>query len=197
MDLGLLLGTGWASGVNLYAAAALLGIGGRADWLDAGALENPAVIAVAIGMYVVEFFADKIPFVDNTWDAIHTIIRPLGAAMLGATLVGVEQDVTSWAQGSAALGTAGVAFASHAVKATTRLALNASPEPVTNVAASVAEDALVAGVIALAIANPLIAAVVVVVLLVAGIALAVGLWRLARTAREQLRRRRDARRARA
>jgi hypothetical protein len=96
--------------------------------------------------------ADKIPYVDDVWDVLHTAIRPLGAAVLGALLSG--EDVSDLA---AAFGTGGLAFASHAVKATTRVAINASPEPVSNSLVSLAEDGLVAGVVALAVTHPLIA----------------------------------------
>ncbi len=187
MDLGLLLGTGWASGVNLYAVVSILGLAGRMDWFDAPeALTNPIVIGVALAMYGVEFFADKIPFVDNAWDVAHTVIRPLGAALLGAALAGNELDATIWNELGAGAGSGALALASHATKATARLAINTSPEPVTNIVASVAEDSLVVGIVLLAINNPLLAGIAVVVLLILGAIALVGLWRAAMAVRRRV-----------
>ncbi len=192
MDLGLLLGTGWASGINLYAVTVLLGLTGRAGWFEAPeVLQHPAVIAVAGVLYLVEFVADKVPYLDNAWDVAHTAIRPLGAAFLGMALAGTDLEAGLAAELGAGAGTGLLALASHATKATARLALNSSPEPVTNVVASVAEDSLVAGVVLLAVTNPLLAGLAAVVLLVSGVAVMVAVWRAAARVRARLRRRRD------
>lgn len=191
MELGLLMGTGWAAGVNLYAVVALLGLAGRLDWLDVpGALGHPAVLALAVGMYAVEFVADKVPYLDNLWDVAHTVVRPVGAALLAVAFVGLERDASALLQGSAAVGSGALALASHAVKATARLALNSSPEPVTNIGTSLVEDSLVATVVFLAITNPALAVAAVVLLLVAGTAVLVLTVRAARAALKSLRERR-------
>jgi hypothetical protein len=176
--IGLVAGSGWASGVNLYAAVALLGLLGRSGLGTVpDALMRTDVIAIAAGMFVLEFVADKIPFFDSLWDAVHTVIRPLGAVALGALLAG---DAETWQQAVAALGSGGLASASHLTKATTRLAVNTSPEPASNIGISLLEDGLVAGVIWLALTNPLLALGLVVVLLMGGAVLTVALIGLAR-----------------
>lgn len=190
--IGLVTGSGWASGVNLYAAVALLGILGRYGLGPAPeTLMRTDVIVVALGMFAVEFVADKIPFLDSLWDAVHTVIRPLGAAAVGALVTG---EAETWQQVGAALGSGGLATASHVAKATTRLAINTSPEPASNIGASLVEDGLVAVVIWLAITNPVLAIALVSVLLVAGTLLTVVLVSAARRAL-RARRERRARRA--
>jgi Flp pilus assembly pilin Flp len=165
---GLIAGSGWASGINLYGVVALLNIYGR---LGLGDIEIPDVLmrtdvlVVALIMYALEFVADKIPYLDNVWDLIHTAIRPLGAAVLGLILVG---DASGLAQTFAGVGSAGLALTSHTAKSTTRLAVNTSPEPVSNAVVSLAEDGLVAALIFFAVEYPLVAGIVVVVLIVAG-----------------------------
>lgn len=183
--LGTIAGSGWAAGLNLYAVALLLGIFGRL-----GALEVPEVLTrtdvmIAAGvLYAIEFVADKVPYLDNVWDAVHTVIRPLGAAALGALWVGSE-DVTT--QLASAGGSGVLALISHTTKATSRAAINTSPEPASNIVASLFEDGLVAGVVALAVYNPVLALVAVIVLLIAGTALMVVLWKAARKAWRSLR----------
>ncbi len=191
MDLGLLLGTGWASGVNLYAVVALLGLTDRMGWFEAPEiLTNPVVIGLAVAMYAVEFVADKVPFLDNAWDVAHTFIRPVGAALVGAALAGQEIDASLLSELTAGAGSGALAFASHATKATARLAINTSPEPFTNIAASIAEDSLVAAVVLLAINNPLLAGIAVVLLLILGAVAMVALWKVAITVRQKVRARR-------
>jgi hypothetical protein len=191
MDLGLwalIAGTGWASGVNLYLVASLLGLAGRLGLLHVpGVLTRTDVLAVAIGMFLLEFLADKIPLLDSLWDAAHTVIRPVGATLVGYALAG---DVAGWEQLSGAATSGALALASHLTKATIRAAINTSPEPVSNVVASVAEDGMVVGVIALAVATPLLALVVVGLLLVAGTFVATALFSAARRGRERIRARR-------
>ena len=162
-SLGVLLGSSWASGVNLYLTVAGLGIVHRFDWIqlpgNMDVVSNPLIILLAIALYVVEFFADKIPFVDSAWDSVHTFIRPLGGAALGYMAMADNGPVV---QTAVALLTGSVSMDSHLTKATTRVAINTSPEPVTNSVASVTEDAAVAGVLFLIVKHPIIAAILVV-----------------------------------
>ena len=140
-QLGLAMGTAWTSGINLYATVAALGIAQAAGLvhLPPGleVLANPAVITIAVVMYFVEFFADKVPYVDSGWDAVHTFIRVPAGALLAARAIGPTDPALEVV---AALAGGSVALASHGTKAATRLAINASPEPFTNWAASIAED---------------------------------------------------------
>lgn len=165
--LPLVFSSGWASGVNAYAVVLLLGLLGRFASVDSvpHALTRTDVLVAAGALYAVEFVADKIPYVDSLWDAVHTVIRPTTGAVLGVLLSGDADTL-----GQAALaGTGGLsALASHAVKAGLRLAINTSPEPVTNITTSVAEDFTVAGVISLAVFHPVPAAIIALVLLVVG-----------------------------
>lgn len=174
MDLGLIAGTGWASGLNVYAVALILGLMGR--FADAPIPEEltstPVLIASGV-LYLIEFFADKVPYLDNIWDAIHTVIRPVAAGWIGFLLAG-EAGISE----VLGAGTSGaLALSAHATKATTRAAVNVSPEPVSNIGLSVFEDGIVAGMVALALTFPLLALIVAIVLAVAGGVLVVKLWR--------------------
>jgi len=159
-NLGLLLGGSWASGVNLYLTIAGLGIADKLGWVslpgDMDAISNPIVILTALLLYGIEFFADKIPYVDSAWDSIHTLIRPLGSGMLAYM---ATANIGPVAQIPAALLGGGVAMDSHLTKASSRVAINASPEPITNSVASVTEDSLVIGMLWLIIKHPIISAV--------------------------------------
>jgi hypothetical protein len=161
-NIGVLLGSSWASGINLYMTVALLGIADKAHWItlpgSMKALSNPLIIIVAILMYVVEFVADKIPFVDSAWDTIHTFIRPLGGAALGFL---AAANVGPAVQIPVALVTGAVAMDSHLTKATTRVAIN-STAPGANIVASVTEDAAVFGVLYFAIKHPVLTGLFVV-----------------------------------
>src|SRR5262250_3625191 len=163
-SLSLALGTAWASGINLYATVAALGIAGRTEMIqlppELQVLTHPAVIAVACIMYVIEFFADKVPLVDSGWDVLHTFIRIPAGALLAARAVG---DVNPALELAALLAGGTVALAAHGTKATVRLAVNVSPEPFSNWFASVGEDLSVLGGIWLIFHHPL-----VMVLLVLG-----------------------------
>ncbi|NHZ70459.1 MAG: DUF4126 family protein, partial [Proteobacteria bacterium] len=128
-------------------------------------------------LFVVEFVADKIPYLDNVWDAVHTVIRPLGAAAVGAVLVG---DATSVVTAVSAVVAGGLALNAHAAKASTRLAVNTSPEPVSNVALSLIEDVSVAALMALALSYPVVTVIVVVALVVSAGALTFWLFRTLR-----------------
>lgn len=130
-------------------------------------------------LFLLEFVVDKVPYLDNVWDAIHTVVRPLGAGALGAVVAGQSETI------GAALGAAvaaALALDAHSAKATTRLAVNTSPEPVSNVAVSLFEDVSVAGLVVLAVTYPVVTVIVVAVLVVGATAITVWLWRVARRA---------------
>jgi len=172
---GLLAGSGFAAGLNLYLVTLLLGIAGRLDWADIPeALQRTDVMITAGVLYAVEFVADKVPYVDNLWDGLHTLIRPVGAAALGYVLAG---DVSSIGQGVSAAVMGALALSAHSAKATTRAAVNTSPEPFSNIALSLFEDGLAAGLVALALQFPAVAIVVVVILVVAAFYIVNRLWR--------------------
>ena len=167
-SLSLAFSSGWASGVNAYLVVLVLGIADRVGDLAQvpDALGRWDVLAIAAFMYAMEFVADKIPYVDSTWDVISTAIRPTVGAVIGVLLAGDADTLDQAVSGTVGGGTA---LASHLVKAGSRLAINASPEPVTNVLASLGEDVAVLGVVWFAIENPRAAAAI------AGVFLAVGL----------------------
>jgi hypothetical protein len=174
--VALVAGSGWAAGVNLYLTVGLLGLAGRFDLVAVPeALTNPWVIGTAFAVFAAEFVVDKIPYLDSAWDAIHTFVRPAGAAFLGAVLAG---DASALLQAGAASGSGLLALASHAAKATTRAAINTSPEPFTNITASLTEDVLVAAVVVLALSYPEVALVVAATLLVLGLLALRRVWRL-------------------
>lgn len=185
--LPLVFTSGWASGVNAYATVLLLGLLGRYGGLDAvpAGLQRTDVLVAAALLYAIEFVADKVPYIDSTWDAVHTAVRPTVGAVIGLLAAG-EADSLETALLTA---TGGVtALLSHLVKAGLRLAVNTSPEPASNIAVSLAEDFSVAGVIALAVAAPWMAAGIAALLLVAGVLLVV---LLASRIRRTLRRRQE------
>jgi hypothetical protein len=147
--LGTAMGLGFVSGINLYATVLAVGLGVNLGLIQLSphlsglaTLGHPLVILVAGGLYVVEFFADKIPWVDTAWDSIHTFIRPLGAAWIGATALGTVDPALDVA---AFLLAGSVALSTHATKAGLRVLVNASPEPFSNVALSLAEDVAAVG----------------------------------------------------
>ena len=178
--------SGWASGVNAYAVVLALGLLGRFAGVDAvpPALERTDILIGAAVLYGMEFVADKIPLIDSTWDAVHTAIRPAIGAAIGLLLAG---EASNLQQALAAAAGGLTALASHAVKAGLRAAVNTSPEPASNVAVSVAEDATVAGVISLAVVAPWVAAGIAAVLLAIGITLVVALASRIRRARQRRR----------
>jgi hypothetical protein len=155
--LSLAMGTAWTSGINLYATVAALGIAGRAEMIrlppDLEVLTHPAVIAIACIMYVIEFFADKVPYVDSGWDVLHTFIRVPAGAILAARSLG---DMNPALELAALLAGGSIALVAHGAKATTRLAINASPEPFSNWAASFTEDIVVLGGIWMIFNHPII-----------------------------------------
>jgi hypothetical protein len=161
--LGMILGGSWASGINLYLTVAGLGIAGRLGIIELpgklDVLSSPIVIIVAILLFIVEFFADKIPYVDSAWDSFHTFIRPAGGAAIAFMATSENPAAVQFATAMLA-GT--VALDAHLTKATTRVAINTSPEPFSNSAASVTEDGLVVVVLWLIAKHPLIAAILVI-----------------------------------
>ena len=186
--LSLAMGTAWASGINLYATVAALGIAGRAEMIklppDLQVLMHPAVIAVACIMYVIEFFADKVPYVDTGWDVLHTFIRVPAGAILAARSLG---DMNPALELVALLGGGAIALAAHGAKATTRLAINASPEPFSNWFASVTEDLAVLGGIWMIFNHPVLMLILVVSFLALVVWLAPKLFRLAKLGFQALR----------
>jgi hypothetical protein len=171
--------SGWASGVNAYLLVLVLGVADRVAGLTQvpDVLGRTDVLVVAGVLYAVEFVADKIPYLDSSWDAVSTAIRPTVAAVVAVLLAG---DASTLEQALYAVLGGGTALASHSVKAGLRLAINTSPEPVTNVGASLGEDVSVLGVVLLALSYPWIALAVVLVLLACGVTLLVFLLRRVR-----------------
>ena len=168
--LALAMGSSWVSGINLYAGVATLGLLGRFAHLnlpgDLNVVTSWWVIGVAIFLYCVEFFADKIPYVDSVWDAIHTFIRIPAGAVLAATAFG---DFDKPVQVVAFLLGGGIALSSHGAKAATRVAINTIPEPVSNTAASLSEDVVAIGSMALAPFFPVLVIVIVALAVIASL----------------------------
>jgi hypothetical protein len=178
--IGVISGSGWASGLNLYLTTLMLGIAGRAGWADIpDVLTRTDVMIVAGVLFAIEFVADKVPFLDSFWDAIHTFIRPIGAAAIGAVIAGDSGSIGA-AVGGILSGV--LALDAHSAKASTRVMVNASPEPVSNAAVSLFEDFSVAGLVVLAVTFPLVTIIVVAVLVVAATALTIWLWKSVRRA---------------
>jgi uncharacterized protein DUF4126 len=185
--LGLALGAGFSSGLNLYATIATLGLLQRFGVIhlpeQLQVLAHPWVLGIAIALYVIEFLADKIPLVDTVWDAIHTVIRPPAAALLAYGAAGAAPPEWRW---GAALLAGGVALTSHGTKASTRAAVNASPEPFSNWALSFGEDALAVWLTWLATVHPTATIVVVSILLIIAAFLIFHLFRFLRRAVRRL-----------
>jgi hypothetical protein len=186
--LGRTFGFSFAAGVNLYATVAILGLASRYGWVTLPpqfqAFNNDVVIGAAIVMYLIEFFADKIPYIDSLWDIVHTAIRPVGGALIAVTTFG---DASPTFEGVVALLGGTIAAGSHLTKTSTRAAANTSPEPFSNWILSLGEDVFVVGLGYLALQYPEIAFAVVLVLL-AVIAIFAAL--IMRTVRRWFRRRR-------
>jgi hypothetical protein len=185
--LGLALGAGFSSGLNLYATIATLGLLQRFGVIhlpeQLQVLAHPWVLGIAIALYVIEFLADKIPLVDTVWDAIHTVIRPPAAALLAYGAAGAAPPEWRW---GAALLAGGVALTSHGTKASTRAAVNASPEPFSNWALSFGEDALAVWLTWLATVHPTATIVVVSILMIIAAFLIFHLFRFLRRAVRRL-----------
>jgi len=165
--ISLALGAGFSSGLNLYATVATLGLLQRFGFVHLpeklAVLSHPIVLGFAIGLYILEFLADKVPYLDTVWDFLHTFIRPPAAAILG---YGVSAGIANEWRWAAALLAGGVALTSHGAKASTRAAANTVPEPFSNWALSIGEDLLAVWLTWFTTAHPLLALVLVVLLLI-------------------------------
>lgn len=163
-SLGRTMGFSFAAGLNLYATVAILGLASRYGWValppQYQVFDNTWIIAGALVLYVIEFVADKIPWLDSAWDAVHTVIRPVGGAVIAVATLGEQAPATETLV--ALLGGA-LAASTHFSKSGTRVLANASPEPFSNWFLSLAEDLFVVGLGALALKYPAAAAVVVLV----------------------------------
>jgi len=161
--LALAAALGWASGLRLYLVVFVTGLLGWMNWLDLPpglqVLEHPALLGASGFMLFVEFFADKIPYVDSLWDLVNSVIRVPAGAALAAGALGTDSATLALV---AALMGGTLAATSQAAKTSTRAAVNASPEPFSNVGASLLEDGLVVGAIWLATQHPLVFGVLLV-----------------------------------
>ena len=188
--LSLAIGTAWTSGINLYATVATLGLAGRFDMIrlpeSLEVLTSPIVIAVACIMYAIEFFADKIPYVDTGWDILHTFIRVPAGAILAARSLG---DMSPGLETAALLAGGSIALAAHGTKATSRLAINSSPEPFSNWTASFVEDVAVLGGIWIIFNHPWLMLALVFVFLALMIWLVPKIFRLSKRGFTMLRKR--------
>ena len=185
--LGLALGAGFSSGLNLYATIATLGLLQRFGVLHLPpklqVLSHPWVLGIALALYLLEFFADKIPYLDTAWDAIHTFIRPPAAALLAYAAAGGAAPEWRW---GAALMAGGIALTAHGTKASARAAVNASPEPLSNWALSSGEDVLAVWLTWMATAHPLATTIIVAALVALSALLLYHLFRFARRALQRL-----------
>jgi len=176
--LGRTMGFSLAAGVNLYATVAILGLASRYHWVQLPeqfkVFDNPWIIGAAGVLYVVEFVADKVPWVDSIWDSVHTLIRPVGGALIAVASLGDASPVTT---GLIALLGGFVSASSHATKAGTRVAANTTPEPFSNWFLSLAEDAFVIGLSFMTLKFPLLALAVSVVIVVLIVLTARSIWK--------------------
>jgi len=187
--LALMLGSSWASGINLYAVIAILGLGGSTGYVqlptELVVLQDPLVIGAASVMTVVHFFVDKIPGADTVWDTIHTFIRIPAGAMLAAGTIG---DATPALEIAAGLLGGSVAATTHATKAGTRLMINTSPEPASNWSASLTEDFLVLSGMWAALKHPEVFLGLFVIFIIFAIWVLPKLWRFIKILLNKLRR---------
>jgi hypothetical protein len=188
--LGVAFGLASLAGINLYLTVLVTGLVLRFELVELAerlqvlsALEHPAVLITSGMLFFVEFFADKIPMVDSLWDGVHTLIRPAGGLLLAAASLG-EADPALQIVGALLGG--GMAATTHATKATTRMLINTSPEPVSNTVASVTEDAVVLTGLGLIGLSPVLALGMVAALLLAALFLLPKTWRMVKAARARL-----------
>ena len=176
--IGRTLGFSLAAGVNLYATVAILGLAARYGWValpeQFQIFDNPWIIGAAGALYVIEFVADKIPWVDSIWDSVHTLIRPVGGAVIAVATLG---DQSPAMQGAIALLGGMVAASSHVTKASTRVAANTSPEPFSNWILSFLGDGFVIGMTMIALNYPLIALAVSVTILILIVLIVRAIWK--------------------
>jgi hypothetical protein len=178
---------GWASGISAYATVLILGLAGRTGLADTPDLLQRTDVLVVMALFTaIEFVADKIPYADSLWDTVHTVVRPIVAAVLGWTFV---TDGSSAEQFAVATVSGGVALLSHSAKAGIRLAINTSPEPASNVAVSTAEDAVLLGVLLLATQYPWLAAGAALAVLIVMLTTMIMIARRARRGWRRLRQR--------
>jgi uncharacterized protein DUF4126 len=167
ITLGRTMGFALTSGVNLYATVAVLGLAARYHWValppQYDVFASNWVIGIALLLYLIEFVADKIPWVDSLWDSVHTVIRPVGGAVVAVATLG---DQTPALEAAVALLGGTLAAGTHLTKASTRIAANASPEPFSNWSLSLLEDVFVVGLGLLALKYPVAALIVAVVIVV-------------------------------
>jgi len=191
LPVSLIFSSGVASGVNSYAAVLVLGLLGRFGHVAAipPVLERPSVLAAAALLFIGQFVVGKIPMLDSVWDVIHTALRPVVGGAVGAVMAQQAHASSAATIAAAALG-GGSALVSHAVKTGVRVGVNTSPEPFSNIVASLLEDLGVAGLVSFAVFHPAAAAMIAAVVLAVGIAL---LALLASRIRRVWHRRRDAR----
>jgi hypothetical protein len=191
LPVSLIFTSGAASGVNCYAAVLVLGLLGRFGHIAAipQVLERPQVLAAAAVLYFGQFVVGKIPVLDSVWDVVHTALRPVVGGAVGVVVAQHAHASSAAVIAAAALG-GGSALGAHVVKTGVRVGVNASPEPFSNIVASLLEDAGVVGVVSLAVFHPVPAAIVAAVALAAGI---VVFALLASRMRRAWRRRREAR----
>jgi hypothetical protein len=194
LPVSLIFTSGVASGVNSYAAVLVLGLIGRFGHVAAipAVLERPSVLAAAAVLYLGQFIVGKIPVLDSAWDVAHTALRPVVGGAIGVVMAQHVHASPAAAVAAAALG-GGSALAAHVVKTGTRIAVNASPEPFSNIIASLLEDLGVGGLVSFAVFHPVAAAIIAAVLLAAGLVL---FALLAKRIRRAWRKRREARRPR-
>jgi Domain of unknown function (DUF4126) len=184
------ISAGYAAGLNAYGTVVMLNLLGRAGFGEVpDALTTDSVLIGAAVMYVIEFVTDKVPYLDNVWDLFHTAIRPAIGSLIGIEFADLDQVTHAETVAAGGAG-GGTALVSHGIKAGLRLGINTSPEPVSNILVSIAEDATVAGVIALVLKEPLIALAIVLVLLATGIGLVLFLRKRIKVALERRRERR-------
>jgi hypothetical protein len=180
--LGRTMGFSLAAGVNLYATVAILGLAARYGWVELPEqfkiFDNSWIIGAAAVLYVIEFVADKIPWVDSIWDSVHTIVRPLGGAAIAVATLGEQSAAT---QGAIALLGGVVAAGSHVTKASTRVAANASPEPFSNWFLSLGEDLFVIGLSFITLKFPLLALGVSLVIVLMIVLVARKIWKWLRS----------------
>ena len=186
--LALAAALGWASGIRLYAAVFLAGLAGFMGFVELPpglqVLQHPAVLGVSGSLCFVEFFADKIPFLDTMWDTVHTVIRIPAGAALAAGALGADSAAMGWI---AALLGGGLAATSHTAKLTTRAAVNTSPEPFSNVAVSLFEDGFVIFMLWLSATHPVIFWIALAVTLVIAVVLMIVLVKFLRAVALRLR----------
>jgi hypothetical protein len=168
----------WASGFNPYLLVLLMGLLGRfTDWAIPAGLERADVLIIFALLAVVDTIADKVMYVDSAWDAVNTVIRPVAGGVVAALIAAPNTDIPTAA---IAAGGGMVALITHLAKASTRIAVNTSPEPVSNIALSTAEDVAVAGVVVVSVINPWVAAIIAAILLVSAVVVALALARYVR-----------------